>query len=276
MAATVKGLYKSIDEFLTQCSESGDSAYSALRSLLERLENPNTRTETRIFFTNLKKKIQNDEKCLESYHFQIQDVYLGQNEDNGKRNKLTTMVIPSIFMPEDWSFHFYEGLNRHPDTIFKDKIVSELGCGNGWISIAIAERWSPAKVYGLDINPRAVKISWINLYLNAFDDNGQPIYDHEKKTLLDRVEFYESDLLSYCRDNHIELERIVGCIPQILNPNPDAMSKLITENANEEFLHSLSNYCALQGFVEDQFGLGLIARAVEEGIDVIKPMGIMI
>lgn len=31
-----------------------------------------------------------------------------------------------------------------------------------------------------------------------------------------------------------------------------------------------------QGFVEDQFGLGLIARAVEEGISVIKPAGIMI
>ena len=33
---------------------------------------------------------------------------------------------------------------------------------------------------------------------------------------------------------------------------------------------------SLQGFVEDQFGLGLIAIAVEEGIAVIKPMGIMI
>lgn len=32
----------------------------------------------------------------------------------------------------------------------------------------------------------------------------------------------------------------------------------------------------MQGFVEDQFGLGLIARAVEEGIAVIKPAGIMI
>lgn len=32
----------------------------------------------------------------------------------------------------------------------------------------------------------------------------------------------------------------------------------------------------MQGFVEDQFGLGLIARAVEEGITVIKPTGIMI
>ena len=72
------------------------------------------------------------------------------------------------------------------------------------------------QVYGLDINPRAVKVSWINLYLNAFDENGQPIYDGEQKTLLDRVEFHVSDLLSHCRDNKIMLERIVGCIPQVM------------------------------------------------------------
>lgn len=65
-----------------------------------------------------------------------------------KGKKLTMMVIPSIFIPEDWSFTFYEGLNRHPDSIFKDKTVAELGCGNGWISIAIAEKWSPSKVHG--------------------------------------------------------------------------------------------------------------------------------
>ena len=35
------------------------------------------------------------------------------------------------------------------------------------------------------------------------------------------------------------------------------------------------SFC-IQGFVEDQFGLGLIARAVEEGIAVIKPSGIMV
>jgi len=62
----------------------------------------------------------------------------------------------------------------------------------------------------------------------------------------------------------------------VLNPNPEAMSKIVTENSSEEFLYSLSNYCALQGFVEDQFGLGLIARAVEEGIAVIKPSGILV
>ncbi|CAL5398980.1 unnamed protein product [Camellia sinensis] len=305
----VKGLWGSIDEFLKQCEQSSDSAYSALRSLLERLEDAKTRVQARIFLSDLQKRFDAkeapEEQCLQTYHFLIQDIYLEQYEGYQRRKKLSMMVIPSIFIPEDWSFTFYEGLNRHPDSIFKDKTVAELGCGNGWISIALAEKWLPLKVYGLDINPRAIKISWINLYLNALDENGQPIYDGEGKTLLERVEFHESDLLGYCRDHKIELERIVGCIPQILNPNPDAMSKMITENASEEFLHSLSNYCALQpssyhnavvrdlwslildmfglewvftlkGFVEDQFGLGLIARAVEESISVIKPLGIMI
>lgn len=69
------------------------------------------------------------------------------------RKKLIMMVIPSIFVPEDWSFTFYEGLNRHPDSIFKDKIVAELGCGNGWISIAIAEKWLPEKVLICGFSP---------------------------------------------------------------------------------------------------------------------------
>ncbi|XP_073309863.1 methionine S-methyltransferase-like isoform X4 [Primulina huaijiensis] len=199
-----------MEAFLKQCEQSGDAAYGALRSLLERLEDPITRTGARIFLSDLQKRFaskEESERCLQIYHFQIQDIYLEQYEGFQRRKKLTMMVIPSIFIPEDWSFTFFEGLNRHPDSIFKDKTVTELGCGNGWISIAIAEKWSPLK---------------------------------------------------------------------ILNPNPDAMSKMITENASEEFLHSLSNYCALQGFVEDQFGLGLIARAVEEGISVIKSQGIMI
>ena len=37
-----------------------------------------------------------------------------------------------------------------------------------------------------------------------------------KKTLLDRVEFDESDLLAYCRHHDIQLEGIVGCRPQVL------------------------------------------------------------
>ncbi|XP_042392950.1 methionine S-methyltransferase-like [Zingiber officinale] len=268
-----------IEGFLKECERSGDAAYAALKSLLEKLENPGTRSDARVFFARLQQRFDSEdagEQCFRTYHFRIHDVLLHDFQGNQKRKKLTMVEIPSIFVPEDWSFTFYEGINRHPDSMFKDKTVTELGCGNGWISIALAQRWSPLKVYGLDINPRAVKISWINLFLNALDDNGVPLYDAEGKTLLDRVEFHESDLLGYCRQNKLQLERIIGCIPQILNPNPEAMSKMITENASEEFLFSLSNYCALQGVLEDQFGLGLIARAVEEGIEVIKPNGIMI
>ncbi|URE26999.1 hypothetical protein MUK42_05764 [Musa troglodytarum] len=270
---------KEMDDFLRECERSGDAAYAAIKSLLERLEKPDTRSGARVFLARLQQRFQSKDdadRCFDTYHFRIHDVLLHDFHGYQKRKKLTILEIPSIFIPEDWSFTFYEGINRHPDTIFKDRMVAELGCGNGWISIALAEKWSPLKVYGLDINPRAVKVSWINLFLNALDENGTPVYDGEGKTLLDRVEFHESDLLAYCRKNNIQLERIVGCIPQILNPNPEAMSKLITENASEEFLYSLSNYCALQGFVEDQFGLGLIARAVEEGIEVIKPTGFMI
>ncbi|KAF3783838.1 Methionine S-methyltransferase [Nymphaea thermarum] len=269
-----------VDEFLRQCQPSGDAAYNAFKKLLEMLESSATRSQARALLTALQKRFGHSKdasaSCFDIYHFRIHDVLLSDNQGLQERKKMTMLEIPSIFIPEDWSFTFYEGINRHPNDIFKDKTVAELGCGNGWISIALAEKWSPLKVYGLDINPRAVKVAWINLYLNALDENGSFIHDNEGKTLLDRVEFHESDLLAYCRDHGIELDRIVGCIPQILNPNPEAMSKMITENASEEFLYSLSNYCALQGFVEDQFGLGLIARAVEEGIAVIKPLGIMV
>lgn len=55
------------------------------------------------------------------------------------------MELPSIFLPEDWSFTFFEGINRYPDAMFRDRTVAELGCGNGWISIALAEKWSPLK-----------------------------------------------------------------------------------------------------------------------------------
>lgn len=75
------------------------------------------------------------------------------------------MVIPSIFMPEDWSFTFYEGLNRHPASMFKDKTIAELGCGNGWISIALAEKWAPSKVcHG--VYPTTLKLTtllWFSL-----------------------------------------------------------------------------------------------------------------
>ena len=93
-----------------------------------------------------------------------------------------------------------------------------------------------SQVYGLDINPRAIKIARINLYLNALDDDGLPIYDGEGKTLLDRIEFHESDLLSCCRDSKIELDCIVGCIPQVWSAvNIFGESKLLQTRFEETY-----------------------------------------
>lgn len=72
-----------MEEFLIQCKQSGDAAYSALRSLLERLEDPKTRADARIFLSELQKHFISKEasdQCLETYHFQITDIYLEQYE----------------------------------------------------------------------------------------------------------------------------------------------------------------------------------------------------
>lgn len=79
----VNGLCTSIDDFLKRCEQSGDTAYSMLRSLLERLEDPVTRKEARIFLTLLQKRFATKEasdQCLQTYHFQIQDIVLEQYE----------------------------------------------------------------------------------------------------------------------------------------------------------------------------------------------------
>ncbi|MGK7892621.1 MAG: aminotransferase class I/II-fold pyridoxal phosphate-dependent enzyme, partial [Xenococcus sp. (in: cyanobacteria)] len=151
--------------------------------------------------------------------------------------------------------------------------VVELGCGCGWITLAIALYSSPKVIYGVDINPRAIICSQLNLYLNALDSEGEPILDEEDLTLLDRVKFTESDLLEYFFDQPKPLDRIIGCIPQVLNPELEVMRDLVKYEASDEFLHSLSNYCEKQGYIEDQFGLGLLAKATEQAIKLLRPTG---
>lgn len=68
---------------MKECQQSGDAAYGAFRSLLEQLENPETRKDARIFLADLQKRFTTQdasEKCLETYHFRIEDIYLEQNE----------------------------------------------------------------------------------------------------------------------------------------------------------------------------------------------------
>jgi methionine S-methyltransferase len=259
-------------DFLNRCSTSSQNAYESLKNLLDESLDTQSRSRIRCFLTQLKRESEerhlDTDSFLQTYHFAFTTLTLDGHNHTDKT--LTLLQLPSIFTPEDWSFTFYEGLARYPASEFQGRTIAELGCGNGWIAIAMAQRNLPQKFIGLDINPRAITCARLNLLLNALDDSGTPILDSEGRTLLDRVEFHTSDLLQNIMERKIHLDRVIGCIPQVLSPEPLLTNSFISENADDTYLYSLSNYCEKQGYIEDQFGLGLIARALEEFIEVGK------
>jgi methionine S-methyltransferase len=267
--------------FLERCRKSSAEAYEAFKELLGRMESAATRGEAIAFFHSTIQPLTSRHSPAELarlYHFSVSELPLRLG--HGGETRLLLLQLPSTFAPEEWSFTFFEGLTRYKVAEFQDRRVAELGCGIGWISIALAKQTRPFKVYGLDINPRAIVCSRINLYLNGFGADGKPTWQHEGRTLEDVVEFHASDLLEHCRGRKIALDRVIGCIPQVLNPDPDFTARMlqgsVQEHESDEFLHSLSNYAPQQGHLEDQFGLGLIARAVEESVDVLRGSGKLI
>lgn len=260
--------------FLNSCKKSTAQTFENLKELLKHLDNPLTRIKARCALEELYQYFSNldsGHEAIRNYHFSIDKLIT--DGDEFSPNTLLLLQLPSIFTPEDWSFTFYEGLARYPNSEFHHRTLAELGCGNGWISIALAKKCSPQQIYGLDINPKAIICARINLYLNALDNKGQPYIDSDGKSILDRVQFYDSDLLQYCLVNKIKLDKVIGCIPQVLAPDSTLISDMIPENVTDESLYALSNYCSKQGYIEDQFGLGLIARAVEESLEAMKSSG---
>ena len=261
-----------IGSFIERCQQSSGEAYAAFKEVLELLDSDETRRASVKFLHQLTRNFQ--ESQPEDCHFHFLEQNILDQYDQSLTLKL--FQFPSTFLPEAWSFTFYEGLIRYPRSEYQSRKVVELGCGIGWITIALACRYGPEKIYGVDINPKAIICARLNLYLNAFDEEGEPIVYFNGISLLDCVEFHESNLLNYFDGQSIELDKIIGCIPQVLNPEPEVMEDLIAETASDEYLYSLSNYFAKQGFIEDQFGLGLIASAVEQSISLIKSHGKLI
>jgi methionine S-methyltransferase len=261
-------------EFLDACRSSSTAAYERCKEVLASLDDPETRAGTRQLLADLNTtlgSLMGAEESLATFHLSLTSLTIGQQGRSG--DILTLLQLPSVFAPEEWSRTFFEGLARFPAGELEDRTLAELGCGNGWISIALGRRRSaPEKIYGLDFNPRAITCARINLYLNALTPDGLLIRDGDGKSLLDRVEFHESDLLAWVRRESVEVDRVIGCIPQVLNPDLKAMEE-ISDAASDEFLVSLSNYTSRQGYLEDQFGLGLVARALEEAIEVMRPGG---
>lgn len=263
---------QSVKSFVTACKQSSNDSYQQFKELLILLEDNKTRAKAYDFLLDLKEYCLNHSCQDDNFQF-LQQTILDENDES---ISLDLLQFPSTFLPESWSFTFYEGLIRYPFSEYNNKKVIELGCGIGWISIALALRYAPDCVCGLDINPKAITCARLNVFLNAFDESGALIKLSNGQTLLDAVSFHESNLFSCFDKQEMQVDKIIGCIPQVLNPEPQVMETLITETATDEYLHSLSNYFAKQGFIEDQFGLGLIASAVEQSIALLESDGKLI
>lgn len=277
MAGKQSPIPPAVAEFLQQCTTSTQTyeAFKQLLSVLDRQCQLGAATSSDIHQNNAFDLLKalcnwaitqpNQQALIKQYHFNFNEIILAQGS-------LFLLQLPSIFQPEDWSFTFYEGLSRYRRTDYQDKVLVELGCGNGWISIALALSSTLSKIYGLDINPRAITCARLNVYLNALVST--VVNDVKGQTpLWERVSFHTSDLLAELRDRQIQADWIIGCIPQILAPDPTALKAAVTEYDTDHALHDLSNYTTPQGYLEDQFGLGLIARAIDEAIVSLKPLG---
>lgn len=265
-----------LDAFLSQCAVSSNDTVNCFEQLLAQLEQaddlPDNLAARQFLVALLQRHGQaQGADFLDKYNFSFIKIDLSNQKDYSE--PLDLLQFPSTFTPEDWSYTFFEGLSRYEFSEFASKKLVELGCGNGWITIGLAKRYKPARIVGLDINPRAIIASKINLFLNAINADGQWLVDGEGRRLVDRVEFYESDLLGQFEGQTFVFDAIVGCIPQVLSPSDDMFDNIISKNQTDEFLYSLSNYCGKQGYIEDQFGLGLIAKAIEQSIDLLKPNG---
>lgn len=264
-----------VEEFLAACRSASATAYRRFEEVLCALEDPAARREARRFLARIAAAFDRAVEAgedPEAFHFQLGTLAIGREAIGRAEGALVLLQFPSVFAPEEWSRTFFEGLARYSPHDFAGRTLAELGCGNGWVTLALARHAAPEKLYGLDINPRAITCARINLYLNALTPEGDPILDADGKSLLDRVEFHESDLLAWVRERGLQLDRVIGCIPQVLDPNLGELEGTGKE-LSDEFLVSLSNYTGHQGYLEDLFGLGLVARSLEEAIEVMRPGG---
>ncbi len=173
------------------------------------------------------------------------------------QQRLELLLPPSIFAPEAWAYTFLEGLLKVPLDEYDGKRLVEVGTGSGWICLALAKFTRLSRIHGVDLNPHSPPVALCNAWLNG-DEH-----------LVARLSFGESDLLRGLPEDGA-WDFVVGCIPQVLRT--EGLPEVPAE-ADPEALYDLSNYAALQNVYEDHFGLGLIARLLDEAPERLAPRG---
>lgn len=249
-----------VGAFLARCDASSSERRAALRELAQGFQSEQSRAETWSLCQELRERTQGRRHgSFRVVRFPLRT--------SAVDDYLDLVLTPSIFSPEEWSYTFLEGLLRRPRDDYEGLTAIELGTGSGWVSLALLRHTPLRFIRGLDLNPDAACVAGINAYLNSFGDKFEPRVDSSGRALFERFEAETSDLLSTVRSRSDKTDLIVGCIPQVLSDEE------MVADSTEESLHDLSNYFVRQGVEEDRFGLGLLARALEESIEVLKVGG---
>ncbi len=113
--------------FLNSCKKSSAQTFENLKELLKYLDYLPTRIKARCALSELYQYFLNLESghdAISNYHFPIDKLITDGNELSS--NTLLLLQLPSIFTPEDWSFTFYEGLARYPNSEFHHRTLAEL------------------------------------------------------------------------------------------------------------------------------------------------------
>ncbi len=189
----------------------------------------------------------------------------------GSAAPLKLLLHTAVFSPEEWAKTFAEGLLKNTD-LFRGKTLVELGTGSGWISLLMLMRTQASQILGLDINPIAVSIARLNSWLNGTTSDGAFVNSQFGIPFSQAFTARESDLLGEPLSRKSKFDHIIGCIPQVLHPDPRKGHDDSGERSHKD-LYDLSNYCFQQGILEDRFGLPLIARALEEAQLCLNPGG---
>lgn len=239
-------------------------SFEELQAFVDALDNPNTRAEACAALHALAAQL--------AARTSSAGLRLFEMPVPGCDEAIKLILHPAVFEPEQWGKTFAEGLLKEPE-IFSGKNIVELGTGSGWISILLLKRTYAKFILGLDLNPVAVAIAKLNAWLNGCEPDGTLKPSLHGAPLVESFRVAHSDLLLEPLGRRERFDHVIGCIPQVLHPDPGQLKSKRKMGTRD--LYDLSNYCFQQGILEDRFGLPLIARALEQAQLCLNPGGLV-
>ena len=107
--------------FLANCAQSSNNAVEELSKLLTGLEDHSLRAQSAKLLGKLVSYIQSLDNgdALKKYNFSLFEIEISLINNDTATLKL--IQLPSTFVPEDWSYTFFEGLSRYSFSDFNEK-----------------------------------------------------------------------------------------------------------------------------------------------------------